>query len=194
MPSALIAPPVEFEAIPRKKWTRDECAQLSNIVDLHQYELIDGDLIKKMGKNHPHMRAVMLLVEWLRSVFPGRMVAQEVSIELRGEDNATSEPEPDAVVLTRSFLDLAPRPKPAEIRLVAEVSDTTLAFDLSPKAALYARAEIAEYWVLDITARRLIVHRHPQQGIYQNVKVYSESESVASLAAPDVPAVVSSLF
>ena len=39
---------------------------------------------------------------------------------------------------------------------MVEVSDTTLNFDLSVKAPLYARAGILEYWVMDIQARRLI--------------------------------------
>jgi hypothetical protein len=37
----------------------------------------------------------------------------------------------------------------------------TLRFDLTVKAAIYARAGIAEYWVLDVNGRRMIVHRDP---------------------------------
>ncbi len=194
MPSTLIAPAVEFESVPRKKWTRDECAQLGTILDLHEYELINGELIKKMGKNHPHSLALMLLVEWLRTIFPGRTVGQEIAIDVRPEDNPSSDPEPDAVVLTKPYNELMPRPKPADVRLLVEVSDSTLAFDLKPKAALYARAEIVEYWVLDVANHRLIVHRRPQGGDYQDIKVYAESESVAPLAAPESPVVVASLF
>ena len=194
MPSTLIAPPAEFAAVPRKKWTREECAQLGAILDLHQYELIDGELIKKMGKNHPHIRTLILLMEWLRSVFPNRTVVQEIPIDVRPEDNPSSEPEPDVVVLTGSVLDLIPRPKANQVRLLVEVSHATLSFDLNQKAALYARAEIAEYWVLDVANRRLIVHRRSQDGVYQEVVAYAESESVAPLAAPESVVVVGALF
>ena len=194
MPSTLIAPPAEFAAVPRKKWTREECAQLGAILDLHQYELIDGELIKKMGKNHPHIRTLILLMEWLRSVFPNRTVVQEIPIDVRPEDNPSSEPEPDVVVLTGSVLDLIPRPKANQVRLLVEVSHATLSFDLNQKAALYARAEIAEYWVLDVANRRLIVHRRSQDGVYQEVAAYAESESVAPLAAPESVVVVGALF
>ena len=194
MPSTLIAPPAEFAAVPRKKWTREECAQLGAILDLHQYELIDGELIKKMGKNHPHIRTLILLMEWLRSVFPNRTVVQEIPIDVRPEDNPSSEPEPDVVVLTGSVLDLIPRPKANQVRLLVEVSHATLSFDLNQKAALYARAEIAEYWVLDVANRRLIVHRRSQDGVYQEVAAYTESESVAPLAAPESVVVVGALF
>ena len=194
MPSTLIAPPVEFESVPRKKWTREECAQLGAILDLQQYELIDGELIKKMSKNHPHTWTLMLLMKWLGSTFPPFTVGQDMSIDVRPEDNPASEPEPDAVVLTRPYNELVPRPKATDIRLLVEVSDATLAFDLKQKAALYARAEIAEYWVLDVTNRRLIIHRHPQAGAYQDIKVYAETESVAPLAAPDSVVNVASFF
>jgi len=75
-------------------------------------------------------------------------------------------------------------PQPAEVALALEVSDTSLAFDLTRKASLYARAGIQEYWVLDVTARRLIVHRQPTNGKYTSIVAYDENESVAPLAAP----------
>ena len=68
--------------------------------------------------------------------------------------------------------------------MVIEISDSTLGFDLTTKAALYARAEIVEYWVIDIGARRLIVHRDPIQGLYSSVTVYNDYENVTALAAP----------
>jgi Uma2 family endonuclease len=70
------------------------------------------------------------------------------------------------------------------LHLVVEVADTTLNFDLTTKAALYARAGIADYWVLDVSARRLIVHRHAESGEYMAILVYTEQENVAPLAAP----------
>ena len=66
-----------------------------------------------------------------------------------------------------------------------EVSDTTLDFDLRVKGPLYARAGIQEYWVVDLKARRMVVHREPVAGVYQSIEAYSEDESVAPLAALD---------
>jgi Uma2 family endonuclease len=146
--------------------------------------LIEGELVLKMGKSQRHMRALMLLIVWLRSVFGESFVAQEPSIDLRPEDNPTSEPEPDAIVLTRSFLDLSSQARPEELRLVAEVSRTSLPFDLTTKARLYARARIPEYWVLDLDGRRLIVHRDPMEDSYRSVNAYGENERVTTLAAP----------
>ena len=75
------------------------------------------------------------------------------------------------------------------------MSDSTISFDLTTKAALYARAPTSlEYWVFDISKRRLIVRRDPRDGKYQSVLAYSDQESVAPLSAPDHPFVVAGAF
>jgi Uma2 family endonuclease len=101
------------------------------------------------------------------------------------EDNPTNEPEPDLVLLatpSREFQDASPRP--GDLRLVVEISDTTLGFDLTTKADLYARAGIVEYWVIDVAARRLVVHRDARDGLYRSVTAYGEDETVTPLASP----------
>jgi len=155
------------------------------LVEEQRYELIEGKLIRKMGKNRPHMDALAYLIQCLQRIFGPLRVMQEPSIDVAPEDNPTSEPEPDAVVFTRPFREIQGRFRPEDLALVVEVSAASLAFDLSTKAALYARAKIQEYWVLDVNGRRLIVHRDPVDGQFQSVLVYSEDESIAPLAAAD---------
>jgi Uma2 family endonuclease len=111
------------------------------------------------------------------------------------EDNPTSFPEPDVFILNRSIADfLVDYPKPEDLELVAEVSDSTLAFDLSTKAGLYARAGIVEYWVLDVTGRSLTVHREPSGGSYRSIVRYAADESVATLTKPAERVIVSALL
>ena len=188
MPVAVEAPQ-EFVIPPPKRWTREECAVLesSGLIDWERFELIEGELIPKMPKNPPHSRALKLLVQWLEDLFGRDFILPESSIDLRPEDNPTNEPEPDLLVLTVPFLDLAPgaRPGPQKLRLGAEISCSTLAFDLTAKARLYARSGIAEYWVLDVKGRRLLIHRDPAGDGYRSVLAYSEHEYVSTL---DVPA------
>jgi len=71
---------------------------------------------------------------------------------------------------------------------------TTLGFDLTTKARLYARARIVEHWVVDIPGRRIIVHRDPQGGQYPSVIAYAEQESVKPLASSDSEFPVGSAF
>ncbi len=54
----------------------------------------------------------------------------------------------------------------ASVALVAEVADTSLAIDLGRKAAIYAAAGVAEYWVVDLGARLIHQHWSPQGDTY----------------------------
>jgi Uma2 family endonuclease len=195
MPVAVTIEPVQSVPMspPRKRWTRAECELLeqSGLFLNEQLELVDGELINKMGKNHPHVYAVASLIEWLVSVFRGKRVSPESPIDVAPEDNPTNEPQPDVIVLNRPMNQLsAGRPKPQDLALVIEASDSTLAFDLSLKAGLYARAGIVEYWVLDINGRRMLVHRDPQAGAYQSIVAYGETEKISPLAAPSAELLV----
>lgn len=171
----------------RKRWTRTECATLeaSGLWEQQRLELVDGELISKVGKKRTHVNALIAIQAWLIKVFGEQHVNPEAPIDVSPQDNPTNEPEPDLIVLERpsaAFQNANPRPD--DLRLVVEISDTTLGFDLTSKAELYARAGIVEYWVFDIPARRLVVHRDPQNGLYRSVVVYSEQETVRPLASP----------
>jgi Uma2 family endonuclease len=166
-------------------------------IDLERVELIEGELIDKMGKNRPHVNTAALLTAWLIQVFGGLRVNAEAPIDVAPEDNPTNQPVPDLIVLTRNYIASDFRsttPQPTDLDLVIEIADTSLAFDLTVKAALYARAGIVEYWVLDVPGRRLIVHRDPQSGQYGSVTAYNEQEGVAPLGAPSSTFQVRNVF
>jgi Uma2 family endonuclease len=178
-------------------WTRADCAALeaSGQWDQQKLELVDGRLISKLGKKRPHVNAVVLLAAWLAQIFGFQYVNHAAPIDVAPEDNPTNEPEPDLIVLTRkSSHFLSGNPRPEDLRLVVEIADSSLTFDLTTKAALYARAGIVEYWVLDVAGRRLIVHRDAKASGYASIIAYSEHESVAPLAAPQAEFHVADAF
>jgi Uma2 family endonuclease len=99
--------------------------------------------------------------------------------------NATNELEPDAIVLRRPARDFrTANPAPPYVLLLAEVSATTQEYDLGAKAALYAKAGIAEYWVLDLRYMRIVVHRNPMGERYDSIVAYAVDEAVSPMAAP----------
>lgn len=180
----------------RKRWTRDDCNFLerSGLIE-GRYELLDGEIISKMGQNQPHAITVTLLVKWLIAIFGGDFVIGQLPIEIAVSDQETNKPEPDASVLKEPVTRyLRSAPGPGDVRLVAEVSDSTLRDDLRTKAFLYARASIPEYWVLDVVSRRLFVHRLPSEGQYGEITVYTEGEMVSPEAAPTATASISELL
>jgi hypothetical protein len=169
----------------RKRWTRAECEQLSEVFDQRRLELIEGELIDKMGKKRPHSNSTSLLFGWLIGVFGFLRVQQETPIDMAFDDNPTSEPQPDLIVLNQELTEFTEEnPGPQDVLLVVEVAHSPIRLDLKRKAVLYARARIADYWVLDVARRRMIVHRDPQGERYRSVAVYGPEDSVAPLAAP----------
>jgi Uma2 family endonuclease len=181
---------------PRKHWTRAECDafEAAGLFADQHLELVEGELINKMGKKRNHVNTATIVAAWLSEVFGPEFVNHEAPIDVAPEDNPTSEPEPDIIVLARRSREFQSNPRPTDIRLLVEISETTLGFDLTTKAGLYASAGIPEYWVFDILERRLIVHRHPLAGRYESVTMYSQHESVAPLAAPGIDLLVGDAF
>jgi Uma2 family endonuclease len=180
----------EFRAITeplRKRWTRKEYEAVcsSGLLDAQRVELIDADVFDKPRKSPAMVYSLARMAHWLREVFGLGSVIQSSSIDVAPEDNSENEPEPDLIVIKGEFTDFpVENPGPQDLLLVVEVADSYLTYDVSTKGALYARAGIADYWVLDIPGRRLIVLRDPQEGRYQSALAYSPEESVAPLAAP----------
>lgn len=101
-----------------------------------------------------------------------------------------SEPEPDAVIVpgvARDYLFA----HPARPLVLVEVADSSLAKDRVFKAALYARAGIADYWVVNLVDEVLEVYRQPVKAParrhgwkYGGVKLLKRGATVAPLAAP----------
>ncbi len=148
-----------------------------------------------MGKKRPHTISLVLVQDWLVQVFGRQYVNPETPIDVAPGDNLINEPEPDLIVLAKDQREITnENPQPAEVLLVVEIADSSVKFDLTVKARLYARAGIADYWVVDIPSRRVIVHRDPRDGEYRSVTAYSDQESVCPLAAPDAEFPVASAF
>lgn len=175
------------EAEDRIRWTRADCARLvrSGVLDGARYELIEGDIVRKM-KNRPHVVALALLIRWLNAVFGDLFVQVQDPMDVAASDNRHNAPEPDAAVLARPVADYTDAaPGPGDVRLLVEVADATLRRDTGVKARLYARAGVGDYWVLDVAERRLLVHREPDAGRYAEIVAYAENESIAPLTAPE---------
>ena len=197
--SNTLLPPIEtgWEPHPnRKRWTRTECELLEqNDLLEGRYELVEGDIIFKMSQNPPHILTLALVAEWLRSVFGGLHVMTQSSIDVEAVDPEINAPEPDIFVLAQPITAFAAHNiASSDLVLLVEVSDSTLRYDLRNKAALYARAGIAEYWVADIRGRRFVVHRNPGTDGYAQVTEYAEDEMVSPLVRPDASVRVSDLL
>ncbi len=148
-----------------------------------RFELVEGDIVEKMSQKEPHLALIMRWIFALARVFGEAYVRNQGSVVL----SKYSELEPDVFVTSQEsnhYVREAMTPPAADIRLLIEVSATTLHYDTRAKARLYARSGIPDYWVLDVAGRRLLVHRDPTADGYASVMVFAEDESVSPLAAP----------
>jgi Uma2 family endonuclease len=120
-------------------------------------ELIGGQLIVAEPQGSYHFTAVRAVEEVLRVAFgSGWDVRGQGPVALDDE----SEPEPDVAVVPGSFRDYVAG-HPSRPALVVEVSESSLAFDRHHKGSVYARAGLADYWILNLVDRDLEVYRDP---------------------------------
>lgn len=124
-------------------------------------ELIHGIVLEKRMPNPPHATVVSKLMRRLLAIAGERRavrVQQPITL-------TESEPEPDLAVAEGTDDDYATtHPTPKELALVIEVSDSSLREDQTTKAALYAGAKIAVYWIVNLVDRRVEVYTQPRGG------------------------------
>ena len=104
-----------------------------------------------------HFAALRATQEALRVAFgDGWEIRGQGPIALDDE----SEPEPDLAVVPGTFRDYRAA-HPSSPSLVIEISETSLALDRAHKGSLYARAGLADYWIVNLAEQSLEVHRDP---------------------------------
>lgn len=94
-----------------------------------------------------------------------------------------SEPEPDIAVVPAGDYRTS---HPNRAVLVIEVAETSLLEDRGIKTALYATAEIPEFWIVNLTEKIVEVHRRPGQGRYAEIQRIDRRGIVGPAAFPEV--------
>src|SRR5205814_728256 len=113
-----------------------------------------------------------------------------VRVQLPVALDVESEPEPDLSVVAGD-----PRGRavalPTDPVLIVEVADSSLAFDREYKSSLYARAGVADYWIVNLVVGQLEVFRDPVPAAiaffgwrYARQVAHEAASFVSPLAAP----------
>lgn len=144
-------------------------------------ELLEGEIVVMAPMSAEHAFAIQELQELLHEAKP-------VGLRVRGQlplspDDESSEPEPDFAIVP--FAEPGAE-HPATALLAIEVAFHSLKDDLSRKARIYANAGIPEYWVIDVKAREVVIHRSPAKGAYADVKRTNKLSNVKSSAVPEL--------
>ncbi|NEO88621.1 MAG: Uma2 family endonuclease [Spirulina sp. SIO3F2] len=171
-----------------KYWSVDEYHRMSELGLLDpnkRTELIAGQITLMAAKGTPHVTALRLLTRVFDPFLAHHNAFASTQDPIRLDD--FSEPEPDFAVVQGDFLDYAEQhPRPDQVVLVVEVSDSTLKQDCEVKDKLYAQAGIADYWVLDLPHRQLHIFREPSPNGYTRHLILTEPNQIAPLAFPEL--------
>ena len=164
-----------------------EARDAMGALDKHA-ELIRGIIVKKTPKSPLHRkltrRIFLFLLALQRS---GWAVFTEAPLRL-----ADSEPEPDVMIVRGEDSDFdAVHPTSAE--LVVEVAVSSAALDRE-NASLYAENSVAEYWIVLGEARQIEVYRQPENGVYQQKRLYSVEETVVCESVPGLQVALADWF
>jgi Uma2 family endonuclease len=147
-------------------------------------ELIEGEIVQMPPIGSPHASGVRRVT---RLFYVGLGDAAVVSVQDPLRLSNESEPVPDVILLRpRPDFYAAGHPTAADVLLLVEVSDTTLAYDLRRKVPLYAREGVPEVWVVDLNGQRILVYRDPSPTGYQMSLILQRGDHLAPLAFPDL--------
>ena len=155
-------------------------------------ELLNGEIIELMPKGAKHTSANSRIVRlFLRLLDNKAIVRSQDPIWL----DEISEPEPDIVLAKWNETDYAERhPKPEEILLVMEISDTTLVYDREDKARAYSRNGIQQYLLLNLQNQTLEDYRQPSADGYGSKQTFHKGESFSLAVFPEIEIKVDDLF
>lgn len=173
--------------LPRRPFTTAEYHRLLEVGILTEddrVELIDGEIIEMAPIGPRHTACVKRLAAFLiRKVKQNAVVGVQDPIQL----DDYSEPQPDISVLKwRADFYAQGHPTPQDVLIAIEVADTTLESDQVVKLPSYARAGIAEAWLVDLVNDRLEIHSSPTSGVYQEVRLVLRGQKVISKTIPQL--------
>jgi Uma2 family endonuclease len=172
-----------------RKWTATEFDHLGELgcFEGRRAYLLDGVIWEQGPMDPPHADALEVLTELVRVAFgSGWRMRGQLPLHIDQNNN----PMPDLAVVPGKpgFHGV----HPTTAALVVEIADTTFNTDTTEKAERYATAGIADYWVLDLNGRRLLVFRDPVAlptalgaTAYKTHLTLGPTDSISPLAAPN---------
>jgi Uma2 family endonuclease len=148
-------------------------------------ELIRGEVVAMSPIGPAHNGAVLRASNALFSIVANRAI---VSVQGAIRLDEYDEPQPDIVLLRHKddFYTTA-HAGPSDVFLIVEIADSSLSYDRSVKADLYAETGIIEYWVADIPNNCVWTYSDPQDKSYRIVQKFHRGETRTPRLLPQCP-------
>lgn len=171
--------------IARRKIDIGEYERMGAAGILHEddrVELIDGELIEMAPIGDRHAGTSMSLTMLLAQRFAGHAI---VSVANPVRLDRYNEPQSDfALVRPKPGGYAGDKPRPEDVLLLIELSDSTLRFDRTVKLPLFGAHGIREYWIPDLAQRRAEVCRGPRPDGYASVEGFGAAAMLEPEALP----------
>ena len=179
----------------RHRFTLDEyhrMAEAGILTEDDRVELIRGEIVQMTPIGSRHASCVARLSDVLLGSLRGRAVLWPQNPLTIPPD---SEPQPDVILLRyRDDFYRHALPGPEDVALLIEVADRSLRYDRRLKAPLYAEAGVQEYWIVDLEADAVEVHRSLSDGRFRSVERLGLAATLSPLAFPDVQITAASIL
>ena len=173
-------------AAPPRRFTVEEYHRLAEVGVLHEddrVELLNGVIVDMMPIGPFHGGSVNRLIRMFERISRDRWVTSAQNPVHIGKHN---EPQPDLLILRpRDDFYAENHPRPNDVFLLIEVSDSTLLIDRDDKLPIYATAGIAEVWIVNLPERLVEVYSSPQSGAYTEMREVHPGGALAPAAFPD---------
>ena len=153
-------------------------------------ELLDGEIIVMSPIGIRHVQAVSWMVECLVEQARRRYLVSPGNPVWLHE---FSEPQPDMMLVPR-VRKIEHHPRPEDVFLLVEVSDSSLTYDRDRKLAAYAAAGVREYWIVNLQQDLIQVFREPSDGTYNVVLSFITGQTLSPLAFEDVTVSVTEII
>jgi Uma2 family endonuclease len=164
---------------PLRRAEYDRLVELGYFED-EKIELLGGWLVARSAQPAPDMHVITKLTMLFARAIGNRALVQAQGPLAVSED---SEPEPDLALIPNEDYS---HDHPTRAFLVVEVSQASLRKDRLVKAAMYARAGIPEYWIVNLDERVVEVHRVAGDGGYATVITHGPEQTLSPEAFGDV--------
>lgn len=179
------------EGLPRRAFTVDDVRRMIDAGVLgedEKFELIEGEIVPLSPSHDPHERLKSALILAITPQLPKELwFGVESSIYLSERTFV----EPDLCVFRRELK--THELKGSDLLLVAEVADSSLAFDRGTKALLYAAQGVHELWVIDVETRITSVHTGPAAVGWTSVREVPPTEVLRATRVPGLQVRVADL-
>ena len=158
----------------------------------NRVELLDGEIIVMSPIGSRHAGIVMRLNWTLHRRLGDRVLLNPQNPAVLDE---FSEPLPDLTLLRpRKDFYTSAHPRPEDILLLVEVSDTTLAYDRGRKLRKYAERGLREVWIVNVKQQRIEQFRGPVGFTYSSSAQFRRDQTITIEAFPDLQFAVEELI